>query len=302
MSHNRAAFILALVVTVAIMQPVMIHGQSGYSSGSWAIGVVVPENSELSGGERVNWNDASNISIIFNLPNISTTDSTIYAIMSLMTVNGSIIQLAAGLYSNTSQWHTYAMYILNPNSYPQVYKQVSISDDNFMLANDLISMSLYFLNGKWQFRVNDLTRRTSTFSYFNVSLPAKLKDGDQYVFALESYSYNSSVFENMNNMTLKGLFINGERVLSGWYIYTTWNNQNFPLFIVGGSIPPDFISASFSGNGTVIWSYVSAWVSAVPSYGSFYLITGILVAAAAVINISVLVLLILKRKRLLEKS
>lgn len=302
MRYNRAALILALVISVSIMRPVTVNGQSGYSSGSWAIGVVIPENSELSNGELVNWNDVSNVSAVFNLPNISSTDSTIYVIMSLMTENGSIIQLAAGLYPNMSYWHTYAMYVLNPNSYPQIYKHVSISDDNFMLANDLISMSMYFSNGRWQFRVNDLTRETSTVSCFNASLPAELKDGDQYVFALESYSYNSSVFRSMNSMTLYGLFINGERVSGGWYLYTTWNNQNFPLFIVGGSTPPDFISASFSGNGTVTWSYVSAWASGITSYSSFYLITGILVAAAAVINISVLALLILKRKKLLGRD
>jgi hypothetical protein len=284
------------------VQPVTVNGQSGYSSGSWAIGVVIPENSELSNGELVNWNDVSNVSAVFNLPNISSTDSTIYVIMSLMTENGSIIQLAAGLYPNMSYWHTYAMYVLNPNSYPQIYKHISISDDNFMLANDLISMSMYFSNGRWQFRVNDLTRGTSTVSCFNASLPAELKDGDQYVFALESYSYNSSVFRSMNSMTLYGLFINGERVSGGWYLYTTWNNQNFPLFIVGGSTPPGFITANFSGNGTVTWSYVSVWVSGGTPYSSFYLITGILVAAAAVINISVLALLILKRKKLLGRD
>ncbi|MGC8558536.1 MAG: hypothetical protein ACP5NC_06050 [Nitrososphaeria archaeon] len=302
MKYNHAVLILALVISVAIMQPVAVHGQSGYSSGSWAIGVVIPENSELSNGEMVNWNDVSNVSAVFNLPNISSTDSTIYVIMSLMTENGSIIQLAAGLYSNASYWLTYAMYVLNPNSYPQVYKRVSISDDNFMLANDLISMSMYFSNGRWQFKVNDLTRGTSTVSYFNVSLPAKLKDGDQYVFALESYSYNSSVFKSMSRMTLYGLFVDGKRVSSGWYLYTTWNNQNFPLFIVGGSTPPDFISASFSGNDTVTWSYVSAWASGRASYSSFYLIGGILVAAAAVINISVLMIMILKRRKWLRRG
>ncbi|MGC8661561.1 MAG: hypothetical protein ACP5TZ_03550 [Nitrososphaeria archaeon] len=290
----RLAFIFVLVVTVATLP--IAHGAPSYSSGgSWAVGVVVPENSELAGGVHVNWNSVNNVSVLFNLPNISVTDGTIYAIMSLMTENGSIIQVAAGLYPNSSHWSVYAMYILNPNSYPQVYRQATVPREIRMFPRDTLSMSIYF-SGKWRFTVQDLTQNTSTISYFNVSIPAELKDGDQYVFALESYSSNSSVFKSMQNMTLCGLFLNGRKVDNGWYLYTTWNNENFPLFIVGGATPPSFITASFTGNGTVTWSYVSAWSTVAPSPIPFYLITDVL-AAAAITNIAVLAMLVLKRRK-----
>jgi hypothetical protein len=280
---------------MATLQLPVAYGASGYSSeGSWAIGVVVPENSKLAGVGQVNWNSVKNVSALFNLPNISVTNGTIYAIMSLMTENGSIIQVAAGLYSNSSHWTAYAMYILNPESYPQVYRQVTIPRENQMFAGDLLSMSIYFSGGRWWFKVNDLSRNTAVASCFNVSLPGELKDGDQYVFALESYSSNSSVFQSMSNMTLRGLFLNGQKVISGWYLYTTWNNENFPLFIVGGATPPSFISVGFTGNGTVTWSFVSTWSAEAPPSIPFSLIVDILVAAA-IVNISVLTLLLLKR-------
>ncbi|MEM3810720.1 MAG: hypothetical protein QXV38_00270 [Conexivisphaerales archaeon] len=292
----RLTFILAIVVAAAMFQLPVVHGASSYSSeGSWAVGVVVPENSELAEGGKLNCNSVRNVTALFNLPNISVTDGTIYAIMSLMAENGSIVQVAAGLCPNSS-WLVYAMYILNPNSYPQVYRQATMPREISMLPGDLLSMSIYFSGGKWWFTVKDITRNASAISYFNACLPGELKKGDQYVFALESYSFNSSVFKSMSNMTLYGLFLNGREVESGWYLYTTWNNENFPLFIVGGATPPSFISASFTGSATVTWSFVSPWSARVPSSIPFSLVVDVLVAAV-VVNICVLAVLLLKRNK-----
>ena len=289
---SLALTIVVLICIAMLASPTIAFGSSG---SSWAIGVVVPEGSTLSNETKVNWNEIRNVTAIFNIPDISSTDGTIYAIMSLMTENGSIIQVAAGLYPNSSCWLPYATYISNPNSYPQSYCQIQIPNQRKMFPGDLISISIYLLNAQWWFRINDITRNYSMISYFNYNISDTLKNGGQYVFALESYTSNSSVFESMSNMTLEGLFLNGAKVTGGWYLYTTWNNENFPLFIVGGATPPQFIEASFTGNGSIAWSYDSEWSAEAPSAVPFYFIYAVF-GSAAVANVIVLALLMLKKR------
>ena len=90
--------------------------QENYSnSGSWALGVVVPQNSQTDKG-KVQWQNVVNVTVVFRAPNITRTDGTIYLVMSLMTSTGAVIQAAAGLYQNMSEWGTYGMDILHPSS------------------------------------------------------------------------------------------------------------------------------------------------------------------------------------------
>ena len=119
------------------------NNQQNYSnSGSWAVGVVVPQNSLTDNG-KVEWQNVGNVTAVFRVPIVSSTDYPIYIVMSLMTSNGAIIQVAAGLYQNMSTWGTDGMEIIHPSSYPLEYNSVVDSADPQISAGQLASMSLY---------------------------------------------------------------------------------------------------------------------------------------------------------------
>ncbi|MDG6927665.1 MAG: hypothetical protein JRN26_01635 [Nitrososphaerota archaeon] len=238
------------ITGVAVRVPVG-PSWSNYSDGSWATGIIVPQGAGLRGG-NVNWSMVNNITSLFRVPNISVTDRPIYIIMSAMTSNGSVIQVAVGLYNNSNYWKGYAMYILNPGEVPQNYVQVSLEKNLRILAGNMVSMALYSKNGSWCFSIRDLSTDGSVEGRFNASLSSGLSQGGQYVFALESYSYSYQVFDSMGNLALYAIFISGEPVINGWYIYSGWTS--FPLFLVGGSSPPSFMSIRQTTNGTFIWS------------------------------------------------
>ncbi|MCL4340464.1 MAG: hypothetical protein M1388_04970 [Thaumarchaeota archaeon] len=270
-------------------------GANYYNGGaSWGAGLVVPEGSQTASGGRVDWADVQNVSALFRLPDINETDGTIYMIMSLMTSNGSIIQAAAGLYPNSSYWGTYAMYIANPAR--QVYTPIISTEDPCMAPGDLVTMSIYFLpDSGWNLLLLDLTNGLSASASFGPGLPASLKVGDQFVFALESYTSTLSVFENMGNVTLYALLINGEAVMSGSYLYSGWNNLRYPLFIVGGASVPNFMAMNLTASGGVVWSYRSQWGSPSSGPAAGLDLIFLALAAAAAVNVVILVLLIWSR-------
>ncbi|MDG7044269.1 MAG: hypothetical protein JRN02_02675 [Nitrososphaerota archaeon] len=276
-------------------------GANYYSGGaSWGAGLVVPEGSRTANGGRVDWADVQNVSALFRLPDINETDGTIYMIMSLMTSNGSIIQAAAGLYQNSSYWGTYAMYVANPAR--QVYAPIISTEAPYMVPGDIIFMSIYFLpDSGWNLLLLDLTNGLSASASFGPGLPASLKVGDQFVFALESYTSTPSVFENMGNVTLYALLINGEAVVNGSYLYSGWNNLRYPLFIVGGASVPNFMAMNLTASSGVVWSYGSQWGS--PSSGppAGLDLIFLALAAAAAVNVVILVLLIWSRGKAKER-
>jgi hypothetical protein len=240
--------------------------ESNYGQGSWAIGVVVPQGSLDESGSKINWQSITNLTAIFSIPKINNTDNTVYIIMSLMTSNEEIIQVAAGLYKNMSAWGTYGMYIQNPLGYPQEYHPVIVTASPAIPPGDFASMSLYLSTSPsssasapsmvWNLRLDDLNTSRSVSAVFDFDLSPTLKVGDQFVFALESYTSNSSIFMKMGNFTLSSLLLNGQHVVSGWYPYTDWDNVHYPLFDVGGADPPSFISVRIAQDYTAIWSYV----------------------------------------------
>ena len=61
--------------------------------------------------------------------------------------------------------------------------------------------------------------------------------------------------QNMGNLTLDTLSVNGRRVSGGWYPYGSWDTSHKPLFVVGGLEPPFYISLQQSGSTTFTWSY-----------------------------------------------
>lgn len=79
------------------------------------------------------------------------------------------------------------------------------------------------------------------------------------MFALESYSRNASTFGRMGNMTLESLLIDGCKVVDGWYPYGQWDAIRSPLFALGASNPPPFISRSLGGGGKAVWRYGPLW-------------------------------------------
>lgn len=95
-----------------------------------------------------------------------------------------------------------------------------------------------------------------------VSAATSLEAGDQEVLALESFSRTGSVFENMGNLTLESMLIDGGKVSGGCYPYNGWATDHNPLFAVGGygPSPPGFISLGPRRNDTFIWSYSGDWV------------------------------------------
>jgi len=271
---------------------------ANYYSGnaSWGAGLVVPEGSLTANGSKIDWASVQNVSAIFRLPDINETDGTIYMIMSLMTSNGSIIQAAAGLNVNSSRWGTYATYIANPVGQGQIYAPIISTENPSMEPGDLVSMSIYFLpDSGWNLMLVDLTNGRSVGASFGAGLPASLRTGDQFVFALESYTSNVAIFENMGNVTLSALLINGERVVRGCYLYSGWDNVHYPLFIVGGASVPSFIAMNLTAGGGVVWSYSGQWGSAPAGYPQGIYIIFLILAVAAVANIVILVLLIRNR-------
>ena len=229
--------------------------QQHYPSGSWALGVVVPEGSQFADGGRLSWENATAVSVIVRLPNISFTDAATLAVESVMSADGSVLQIAAGIYPNSTSWLAYGWYIGNLQAYPQNYDWVLNSSKPEMSPGTSVSLSIYLSQGKWHYRIEDMdTNETVSGEYAFLVSPA-VKVGDQEVFALESYSTSNVVFANMGNLTLDSLSVNGRRVSGGWYLYGSWDMSHKPLFVVGGLEPPFYISLQQSGSMTFKWSY-----------------------------------------------
>ncbi len=92
-------------------------------------------------------------------------------------------------------------------------------------------MSLYVSENSWNLKLVDLNTSKSTSAAFGSAdvFPLSLRIGDQFVIALESYTSNSTVFENMGNFTLESLLVNGARVTSGPYAYSRMGQCPLPI-------------------------------------------------------------------------
>ncbi|MGP8071181.1 MAG: hypothetical protein ACLP5V_14955 [Candidatus Bathyarchaeia archaeon] len=229
--------------------------QQHYPSGSWALGVVVPEGSQFADRGRLSWENATAVTAIVRLPNISFTDAPTLAVESVMASDGSVLQIAAGMYPNSTSWLAYGWYIGNLQAYPQSYDWVLNSSKPEMSAGASVSLSIYLSLGKWHYRIEDISTNETVSGEYALAVSPAVKVGDQEVFALESYSTSNGVFANMGNLTLDTLSINGRRVSGGWYLYGSWDMSHKPLFVVGGLEPPFYISLQQSGSTTFTWSY-----------------------------------------------
>jgi len=215
----------------------------------------------------------------------------------LMAADGSVMQLAAGIYPNQTKWLAYAWYIKQVQVYPQTYDWVLNSSEPEMSVGSPVSLSIYLSHDRWRYLIDDLRTRNSTAGNYGLDVPPSLKVGDQELFALESYSISDAVFVNMGNLTLNGLKINGKQVTGGWYEYGSWDTHHNPLFVVGGLDPPSYISLQEEGDGNLVWTF-QQWSGATlvqPQGSPTMLLVAIPALAAVVLFIFSVVL---RRRRL----
>jgi hypothetical protein len=271
------------------------QSQRQYPSGPWGLGVVVPENARFRDGGHLSWENATAVSIVIRLPNIRFTDYPTLAVESMMAADGSVMQVAAGIYPNYTTWLAYGWYIQDVQTYPQTYEWVLNSSRPEMSANDLVSLSIYLSLGRWQYRIEDLSTHQAAVGDYAFNVPPTLKAGDQEVFAFESYSTSNVVFAHMGNLTLHTLSINGHQIGRDWYVYGSGGTDHNPLFVVGGRNPPAYISMQEAKDATLVWGYHgSVGLDHAPSRSSPLTI---LVGVPTLAAIAVVVLLYAIRKR-----
>lgn len=281
---------LKALLLIALIAPAL--QPSGWTAQqSWAVGVVVPQGAELENGARLVWSEVRNVTAIVTLPNISSTTGVIYVVLSAMAGNGEIMQVAAGLYPGSSSWYVYPMVASASGT---IYTQISGYSNQSIWPCNTLSMSIAAVNGSWWFSVVDLNTSKASSCSFGVPSSDALANGSQYVLALESYTSNSLSFSNMGVMVMDSLLINGVPLAGGEYVYSTWNGAGYPLFIVGGASPPQFIYCYASG-GKAYWEYVQEW-GQTPGQASPEIIYDVLIAAA-VLNASALLALLALRPR-----
>jgi len=266
----QVVWALALIISAGVELSPISTGEapgqvgsagSSYPTTSWAVGLVVPEGASLEGGGKVNWGEVSNLTAAITLPNISLPDEIVYAVLSVMTSNGSVLQAAAGIWPGDSNWSVYAWLIPSTASIPLVYQWVLNASEPTMAPGANVSIVIYQASGSWSLRVTDEETGSRVTMEFPPGLAESVRVGDQEVFALESYSRSEGTFRNMGNLTLAGMFLDGTKVAGGVYGYSDWDPDHNPLFAVGsaGASPPSFVSFGRAADGSFVWGYATVW-------------------------------------------
>ena len=272
-ANTRSKLLLPLTcIVLVVLQPVIVVAAPAPQSNSgaplpqvegqtsWGLGIVVPEGSNLLGGEKVNWTEISNVTAVLRIPDLTNVSAATYAVVSLMTQDGLVLQTAFGDLPGEGSWLVYAMFIANPGQVPQHYTWATNASQPAAGPGDVVSISLYHsLQGTWSFRASNLNTSISIQKSFGANTTAPLRSGDQEVLALESYASDSAMFHNMGNMTMLSLLLNEKKVESGWYLFADWDIIHNPLFVVGGAEPLSFVDLSFLGGGTAVWYYSGNW-------------------------------------------
>lgn len=232
-----------------------------YPTTSWALGLVAPEGAKLAGGGALQWERVSNFTVLAVLPNITFPDGIVYAVASVMTEGGAVLQAAAGVYPNSSSWLSYSWSVPDINLVPMTYTWILNGSRPAMAAGESVAISIFRGTGDWTMRVLDVSTGSSVEREFPVAVDQRLKAGDQEVFALESYSRTPSTFQEMGNLTLLGIYADRQEVTGGLYSYSDWNTLHNPVFAVGsaGTSAPGFISIGRESDGSVVWSYDAGW-------------------------------------------
>ena len=248
-----------------------------YPSTSWALGIVYPEGAKLAGGGSLQWGSVSNLTSVVILPNISAPSGIVYAVMSVMAADGSVLQVAAGAYPDSSSWFAYSWAVEGASTSAPSYDWVLNSSAPAMSPGDTVRLSIYKNGTRWDLGVHDLLSGVSRESAFPPGIALALAQGDQEAFALESYSRAAADFENMGNLTLAALLADGKQVAGGTYAYSGWDPDKNPVFAVGssGTNPPAFISLQQEAEGSYAWGYLAVWSGGTFSTGT---ILGVFIA------------------------
>jgi hypothetical protein len=259
-----------------------VPSSQNYSQPSWGLGVVLPQGAKLAGGGDLSWEAVRNLTVSVTLPMIEDPSQSVFAVMSIMTVDGTVLQVASGIYPGNSTWLVYSMYIADVTRVPQHYTWVVNSSAPRAAPGDSEVISIYLSQSEgWAFRVADPRENSSVQLSFGLSSNQPAKAGDQEFFALESYSWDSATFEQMGSMTLGPIFVDGQRVNNGLYTFAGWDIVHSPLFSVGGATPPQFVSLGLNGS-TATWSYGGTWQGDIqPGFDLPIAIACVLVLAAA---------------------
>jgi hypothetical protein len=222
----------------------------------------------MSDGSVLHWEDVGNVTAVVTLPEIGNPDMPVFAVMSLMMKDGSVVQVAAGVQKNSTSWAVFADFDTDVESMVPNYQQVLNASQPVMAQNDTVAISIFrSATDDWYLEVKDLQSGTAVVGQFPTRSATALRSGDQEAFALESYSTNEATFENMGSLTMNALFVDGSQVARGLYGFGDWAPARNPLFVVGGAgtSPPDFVSL-WCGNGSAVWSHVVGLGSAEASY------------------------------------
>ena len=284
---------LAVLLTVCLILPgfggalasraPQLESAPSYPNSSWAIGVVVPEGARTLDGGNVLWGNIANVTATIALPNISSPDQIVYAILSVMTNDGSVLQAAAGALPNRTGWLVSAWLIQGIGSGTLSYQWVLNGSTPQMSPLANISISIFRVSGLWSLRVFDMDSGSSVEKQFPSGPAPSLRVGDQEVFALESYSRTLATFLGMGSLRLYSILLDGKKVTSGSYLYYGWDMIHNPLFVVGssGTSPPSFINAEEGSAGSFYWNYTEIWAPQVnPIGGLAEVLTAVSVAGA----------------------
>ena len=261
-----AVFLTSLMLIAPLMamagsaQPGSSGSESWHrATSSWAIGVVVPNGAGLEQGGPVTWGTVSNLTAALVLPNITRPDAITYVVLSAMSSDRTIFQVAAGAWPGSAYWSVYSWYVTDVGSQAPHYQWTANSTGAEFNPGDQLSVSITRSSSGWSFNVLDRSRGTSQHGSFPAPATLALAVGDQEVLAFESYSRSSAAFRDMGNLTLESIWVDGAKVQEGWYYYSGWDPSRNPLFVVGGSQAPLFISISTDARGEAVWSYSGQW-------------------------------------------
>ena len=284
---------LAVLVSVCLLLPgfggalapgtAQAYPASAYPNSSWAIGVVVPEGAQTLGGGSVRWEDITNVTASLALPDIEAPDGIVYAILSVMTSDGTVLQAAAGALPNGTGWLGFGWSVQGADSGTPSYQWVLNASKPEMNPLSNISISIFRTSGQWGLRVTDMDTGYSVENSFPPGPAPSLRAGDQEVFALESYSRTVATFRGMGNLTLYSILLDGRSVANGCYLYSDWDMVHNPLFAVGtsGSSPPTFIFAGEGPMGSYFWDYTGVWRVQNDTFAGLVEVLGVVSVAGA---------------------
>ena len=263
MDLRRSAKSLLLLLALLVLLP-CASGSDEWervvSRQPWALGLTLPDGCPIGGGGVLSWPSSRNLTVVVTIPNINYTDNTIYVIVSAMTMSGTVLQVAAGIEPGQNHWSTYVMYVTGIYGSRKEYHLVAYRASPHPAPGSRLSLSVYLtMRGPyptWFGEVYDHSTGERGAFAMVADGSVSFRPGGHEVVALESYTTSEDVFAGMGSMVLHGIFVDGQRVVGGWYVDDGQVFYRESLFIVGGGAPvPSFISISFPRSGEAVWTY-----------------------------------------------